>query len=68
MTAHESAWGQDVLSGVDEIAVVLRVGRGRVKALIRTRELPVVREGRSWVITRRALLDWLDGRAKAPKV
>ena len=43
---------------VDEIAQRLELGRLAVYALLEQREIPAIRLGRRWIITRFAYEDW----------
>ena len=71
MSAHESAWGQDVLVSVEEVAAVLRCGPEKARELIRSGELPVTYSlGRGLRVTRRAVLEFVDRKSieeAAPK-
>ena len=60
---------KDLLLTVDEVAMLLRVSRKAVYALIERRQLAGIRRiGRRVRIDRRELLDWLDHTcAPSPK-
>lgn len=47
---------------VDEVAYLLNLSRGVTYECLRDGTIPAERVGRRWVISRRRLHDWLDGR------
>jgi excisionase family DNA binding protein len=53
-----------VLITVEEAARLLRISRGKAYAMAATRELPVVRMGRSIRVRRDRLEAWLDDRSR----
>lgn len=49
---------------VDEVAVVLGIGRSVAYQYIRTGAIPAERIGRRWLVSRKRLHAWLDGTAE----
>ncbi|WP_214370897.1 helix-turn-helix domain-containing protein [Pseudonocardia sp. H11422] len=50
---------------VDEVAYLLNVSRGMAYQYVRDGVIPAERIGRRWLIPRKRLHDWLDGKAAA---
>jgi excisionase family DNA binding protein len=57
---------QAELLRAEEVAQLLGVGRSKVFEMIRSRELPMIRMGRSVRVPRTALLAWIEQSTQRP--
>ncbi|GAA2538863.1 helix-turn-helix domain-containing protein [Pseudonocardia hydrocarbonoxydans] len=67
MTAHRSTVIDTarLTYTVDEVAYLLNLSRGVAYQYVRDGVIPAERIGRRWLIPRKRLHAWLDGRAAA---